>query len=716
MSGFDLLDQLESSLVKRHVSIDEFAESDEFCGKPLYPRQRLLLKLIFLEELTGQEEDILDYWIAGGRNGNEIVMAPDIRERTQWLRDNGYTHFREVDLIGGRRSSKGFMTGISLAKVMYETLRLEDPGTYYGIDPTKDIYFSCVAGSEDQAKKFQYADFSSTIEECKAFEKYLSRSLETEFRVSTANDLKKMSQIKARGGKVTKDIARLRGNALAANAGTLRGSATMAICIDEMAHMIIGETKASADEVYNAAKPSLDQFGVDAMIFCNSSPWTKVGMFFERVEEAMITYDPKYEPTEQITQEVKNGNPRLFAFQYPSWALFEGYKKNKSRFSKHKFKWAITASPDWDPDELDDDGTPLYSAKDKAAIETARTEESANPETYKVERRGKFAEVTDAYLNPDMVDRMYLGIPDGYEVKIGPDGKEEPLLQLTKIESNYGLGAHNYHRYKAHLDPSSTTAGFGFAMGHAEEFTDYDGSTYEHVVFDIIKRWNPKDFAGGVIRWDPILQELVEWCDIFRPFELTMDQHNSMEPIQDLQERLNARNIPTRVYMKYRTNEDNWKTAETFKTALYQGLVHAPSDTEDLVWSGLELKFLQSKPSTGRFPRIDKQDAGPVQTKDMADCIMDVTEVLIGNQMANRARERLAQHSTAFGGQGGYGIGKSSDPMGSSIPAELANFYNAGRTGEQRRVARSPVTWNTNPGYGARLGRGRGGRSNSARW
>jgi hypothetical protein len=143
-----------------------------------------------------------------------------------------------------------------MGKKMWDTLQLQDPGRHYGIDPDKDIYFSCVAGSESQAKEFQYADFSSVVSSCRAFEPYLLKELETEFRVATPEDLRKISQRKrARGSKIEKDIAKLRGKALAANAGTLRGSATMALVIDEMAHMIAGESKASADQVYNAADP-----------------------------------------------------------------------------------------------------------------------------------------------------------------------------------------------------------------------------------------------------------------------------------------------------------------------------------------------------------------------------------------------------------------------------------------------------------------------------
>jgi hypothetical protein len=63
----DLLDGIERDLAQEKISVVEFAESDEYCGKDLFPRQRVLLKVMFLEELEGWEEDILDEWIAGGR-------------------------------------------------------------------------------------------------------------------------------------------------------------------------------------------------------------------------------------------------------------------------------------------------------------------------------------------------------------------------------------------------------------------------------------------------------------------------------------------------------------------------------------------------------------------------------------------------------------------------------------------------------------------------
>jgi hypothetical protein len=684
-SAFDILDTVAQGLSPQTTSIQEFAEGSNFCNRPLYPRQVVLLKLLFLEEMTGPEEDVLTDWINGGRNGSEIIISPNIRERREYLRAEGYRHFREVQLVGGRRSSKGFVTGLAMAKVMWDTLQLGDPGEHYGIPETKEIYFSCVAGSETQAKEFQYADFVSTVETCKAMEPYLVKSLETEFRVATNADLRTSSALKAAGNnKILRDMAHLRGKALAANAGTLRGSATMCIAIDEMAHMIAGESKASAQEVYTAADPSLDQFGLDGMMFLNSSPYTKVGKFYEVYELNLMPFDPEG-PIEfgASTDEdgPTNADPRNFVFQFPSWALFQHYLRYKSRYKQRErgkiWDKAITVSPDWNPAEVDREGDPLHSPKDQQNIVAARAKESANPESYKVERRGKFAEVTDAYLNPTLVDQMYRGVPNGYDYFQNGD----IVRKLSPLFTNLGSGALNLYRYKFHIDPSSTTAGFGFAIAHIEYFPNITtGIEEEHVVFDLIKSWEPVNFPGKVIRWDPILKDIAFFAEIFRPFEITFDQHQSSDPIQRLQETLTAKNIQTRVYEKFATNELNWKRWEVFKTALYQGLIHAPGDevpktTTPPYTSRDELKFLQEIRTGGKFSRIEKQDLGPIQTKDMADCIAECTYSLIGNLMVTRMRDRLSTSSIYGGSPGGYGIGQGGPPMGRPTPPGISEYY-----------------------------------------
>jgi hypothetical protein len=157
-----------------------------------------------------------------------------------------------------------------------------------------------------------------------------------------------------------------------------------------------------------------------------------------------------------------------------------------------------------------------------------------------------------------------------------------------------------------------------------------------------------------------------------------------MEPIQDLQDILGERNIQCRIYERFATNELNWKRWEVFKTALYQGLIHAPYDeypNPSPMGSGTftskdELKFLQQISTGGKFPRIEKQDIGPVQTKDMADCVAEVTYTLIGNLHVTTMRERLSHSAVAGGAPGGYGIGQGG-PVGGVGPPGISGYYSS---------------------------------------
>lgn len=695
----DFFTEISKNLAHKKVGIEEFCESSDYCGKRLYPRQLALLKLIFLEEMTGKEEDILNYWIKGGRTGREIVISPKIRERRDFLRERDYPHFREVVLVGGRRSSKGFVTGMAMAKKMYDTLQLHDPGLHYGIDPDKEIYFVCTASSQEQAKKYQYADFSSTIARCRAITEndHLTKLQELEFSVATDADKQRIMSLQSQGRKVGRDISKLRGVALAANASTMRGMAAMAVVMDEMAHMQQeGESAQTASSVYEAITPALAQFGKDAFIMCNSSPYTKIGKFYERYEDGLRIKDDK--PL----------SPFMFTFQFPSWALFEGYKEHSSKYHP-PYRKVITASPDWDL-EVEN-----LSPEDKDAVLIERDTERQDPDTYKVERRAEFAEIIDAFLRPEMVDRAYLGRPT----------RDGDYISLKTNWSNPSFR----HRYKAHLDPSSTTAGFGFSLGHIEELEDIEGRVKSHVVFDIVHRWTPDQFAEGVVDWEIVLRDIVNWIDLFQPYEITFDQFQSQAPIQWLNRWLREHNMSNiLVYEKTATAQYNWNRANVFRTALYQDLVHIPGDTPAALWAGQELKHLQQVNTAGRFPRIDKQEIGPVQTKDIADCIMECTDALIGDIIGNETRASLGEIEPVFGAPGGFQIGRDAR-MDQSYAANRSSHSfagmrphtKAGPAGADQPSAADKVreqlgglsaarsgSWSSNPGRQSRGSRNRG--------
>lgn len=660
MSSLDIVGQLEASFNTRPVDIIEFAESKKFCGRTLYPRQRLLLKLIFLQDLTPAEDKILDYWIAGGRNGTEIEISPDIRERIKYLKASGYKHFRELVFVGGRRCSKGYLTGLCLSKLVYDTIQLQDPNRAYKIDADKEIIYSVIAAAQDQAKDQQYADFASMVNSCQALGRHIYKMQELEFSLMTEEDIRKISSWKRAGRKVQRDISKIRGKALPANSRTIRGSATMALCFDEFAHFMQGESDQSDAEVYAAAIPALAQFGRDGMIFCNSSPYSKVGKFFQRFDEGMKLDEDTGEAV----------NPTMFSIRLPSWALYEGWWEDPEFVANPDApKKCLLASPDWNPDRRKPDGSHFYTEDDRHLIDEARHIEASDPVKFKVEWRGHFAEVVDAYLDPVMVDRMFKGRPiEVHEM----DGSH---LEYHAFDTNWDQATYQ-HEYKGHIDPSSTTAGFGFALGHTEIYKIGE-RVEDHVVFDIIRRWDPKDFPDNVIDWEPILEELLHYCEIFHPKSLTFDQHQNQMPMQWLGKQCRSRGIATRVFEKTADIRRNWFRAEVFRTSLYRNLVHGPDInlSADAHHASLELKYLQEI-RTGSVPRVEKQDVGPIQTKDVADCVMEVTEALLG---VGFQREELGEMQMRMGAPGGFSL---ANPERATLQ-ELSSFYSRTRQGEQ---------------------------------
>jgi len=614
--GTDLIDFFSLNLKDKKVSIVEFAESDEYCNKPLYPRQRVLLKLIFLEELTPFEEDILDEWVYN--KSGEVMLSPQIRERVGILRDRGYNHFREVMLIGGRRSSKGHITGLAVAKKIYDLINMDNPQDKYGIDRDKAIWVTTIAASEDQAKRYQFADITGSITSCDALKPYWSKFLEKEISLMTPADIEKANQLKARSAfKSERDLASIRIKPSAANASTIRGEATMVLIMDEMAHMMEGiNSKSGADEIIEAARPALDQFKEDALIFENSSPYTKVGKFYNNYLVAMDILPEQEQKSSEIL------DYRMMGFQFPSWELYKDWDKDPER----RFKNAIVLSP------VEDEAMAL--------------EEERNPEKFSVERRSKFAEVVDGFLDPNKVDDVFKTW----------NGR---TLKTKQDRSGYGPEV----LFKGHCDPSTTTANFGLAIGHVEHHLDDQGRNVPHVFFDYIHAWIPADFPDHTINYLDVQDEILENIINFRPKDFSFDQFQSKGLIQWLRKQTRRNQVgDTMIREVVATEKLNYARAERFKTAINLGLVHAPADFPLLELTKNELKFLQQKGN-----RVVKQNVGPVTTKDIADCLMEVVDYLVGDFIN---LEGLSS-GMAMGAMGGY----TKNAIGAETPESFAHFY-----------------------------------------
>jgi hypothetical protein len=252
-----------------------------------------------------------------------------------------------------------------------------------------------------------------------------------------------------------------------------------------------------------------------------------------------------------------------------------------------------------------------------------RDEQRRNPETFAVERMSEWSSSALAYLDPLMVKAMF-GRWEGRPQEYG-----SPQLEMQE-------SGRNVMAFYAHGDPSEVNHRFGFSMAHLEvvgEDADlppeilalrlaggHKPRIEHHVVFDLIHFWDPAHFEGHHIHYPTIMDWIFDNVVIpFRPKDISFDHYNVPSTVDYLRDeiRTNQHRLlgqSVNVWVRNATRELNWDTAENFKAAVNQGLVHAPWHPE----GHDELKYLQ-KP---RDKVVCAPVTGPVTTDDIADTIM----------------------------------------------------------------------------------------------
>jgi len=586
-------------------SIKDFAMHSSFCGQKLYPRQLTLLKLIYLEteNMSAYDIDVIDGWREGFMSRKDTFgVQSDIWQRVDYLKSRGYTHFPHVQAVLGRRASKGFVGGILGAERIAYLHSLDSWQRHYSLKSGTEGWLQVFATSQQQAQRTQFADIRYLVENCKYLQPWISSSKEGYFSVRTPADLRRIAELESKKVRVEREIASLKAIALSSNSATGRGLSTFSIFFDEMAHMIFGSgSTKSGEEIYDSAEPSLDQFGTDRMIYIPSSPFTKIGKFFELYRHGSVLM-PSQNPdgATELTKvdakmlglsdydieegiEAATAEPEMLIVQLPSWGLYEDWERSKS-LGMPKFKRAV-----------------------QVFDERMQRLEQRNPEKFKVERRGQFADVQGAYLDANKVDAMF-----------DPPTWRDPLSP----QSNGKL----MHIYRIHCDPGRTNANFALAIGHLEEAPpDEYGEKWPHVIFDYLKVWNPRDFADHTIDY---LQVQNEIADVLRRYpsteKLSFDLWNSAGPISMLRQEFSPR---IRIVEESFNEGANQKRAELFKSALNLGWIHSYRD--DFGDQGTCLLEQEMKFLTEVNGKVKKQDFGPVTTKDLWDCVAVVSTTLL---------------------------------------------------------------------------------------
>jgi hypothetical protein len=643
----------------RLPSIVEFAEHPSFLGADrLFPRQKTLLRLMCLEteNMTDYDIEVINTWAEMFNPSDEIVQGinPDIWKRVEWLKANGYDHFKEIVAIIGRRGGKNHLGAILLAYQLWKLILLDDPQEYYGVARGKSIFLTVVATAEKQAKDHQFADLINLISESKCFAPYIADIKDYSFALTTPADKRRIASLNARGIQNQTLIASIRGKVASSNAPALRGSTCFSVVFDEFAHMVDGtEGPRTSEAVYSAINPALMQFGEDALVFIPTSPYNETGKAYELYRNS-IKIDKAGEPE----------FPTMLTIQLPSWGPYE----------------------DWDNVEACD-GLPfnrrqvpqLYDAPMKAL-------EQRDPETFRVENLSQWAKVTDAFLNPRIVERIFHPFKDS-------TGIERVLTPQDQGKLGY--------IYYGHADPSKNNNNFAVIVAHAEDIYDAkNNETWTHVVVDYINCYKPEDFPEHQINYFQIEDDIVDVLDRFRSIrKFTFDNYGSFVTVDSLKKRVRTMRPAHRAIIleEKPSIQANMQRCERFKSAIGMNWVHSFKDQFGPEQSCLleqELKFLQLKNG-----KVQKMSYGPIRTEDLSDCIMHCVDNLLADNFHKlELRDRLGKTTLGVAAMGGYH---------SHTPSELAGV---GKVSGRQKLQSFSNSWRSFNNQGHDPARGRRGR------
>ena len=645
--------------------IQEFATSEDFCGLMLYPRQITLLKLIFLEthNMTAYDLGVIDEWRHGFTRHRDIYgVQPDIWERVEYLKERGYRRFPHIQCVLGRRASKGFMGAIIAAEQIAYLIALDNPQKHYGIREGKDVFLNVGATSQTQAQRHQFADIRDVVENCAWLQPYVAESKDHQMRLRTPADVRRIGMMQAQGVPIEHAIATLWVVALSASSVAGRGATSYANYFDEMAFHVQGtDSTKSSENIYEDWQPSLGQFKKDALTYVPSSPFTKTGKFYELYQhgrvlmshyqgigaQAMSEQELAAMRAKAEEDEVElAAEPGMLIFQGPSWALYEDWERGPELVQVN-----FTAAPE-----------------DDLSAEEQKRRKLRNPEKFKVEREGQFAEVLGAYLDGDKVDAMFDPVP----------WRDPSVLTPTPF------GRFDT-QYRIHVDPSKTGANFALAVAHVELAPpDAFGERWPHVIIDRLHVWRAQDFPVNPetgkheIDYTQVERELDQILYTFPSCtKFSADQWNSVGFLQRLRKKYSPK---IRITEETATEKSNYERAEKFKSALNLGWVHSFRDNlfNDGTESSLlemECKFLSEKNG-----KVFKQDFGPVTTKDLYDAVSVVVTDLLHDALERWGGERLT--ASAYGSTDGAAL--RSGREFEKADTLRANRYAAGHHGQGR--------------------------------
>jgi hypothetical protein len=315
--------QREPSVTAAEVRVPdpmEFALSPEYLGRGLYPRQATILKIQFLRDdlMTQYDHDVIGEWCESFTETGNNGIQPDIYERISTCKAEGRPWFRETVSVIGRRGGKNYLGAIAGAYVVYNFLALGDPQATFGLDPTQRLTGIVFGSKLSQARTVQFRTLQQHILAAPCFTRFQPLARTDSLTLRSAADDRRAAELRGRGVGAGIDMATLEIVAKESTDTAGRGPASFMLFFDEGAHMIAtsGGSR-SMEAVYEAATPSLDQFGAWGFIYCPSSPWQRLGKFFDLYQQA-LEIDP-------ITG--RAAYPEKLMVQLASWDPYKDHER-----------------------------------------------------------------------------------------------------------------------------------------------------------------------------------------------------------------------------------------------------------------------------------------------------------------------------------------------------------------------------------------------------
>ena len=610
-----------------------FVIGQQWADKPaLYPRQATFLKVLFLRDdlFTWYDHEVIQEWIQMFKDTNSDEeekedqfnsqtkgIQPDIYERIAWCKERGYKWFRELILAIGRRGSKGYMCALAMAYVLWNYLAKGNPQEFYGIVQSKQMEVMIFAGKRDQAKAHLWRDLHDVIVESECFtgsmgRNYISKDDALTLSVYAPYDEMRMMSQAAKGIRSGQDMATFQIMPKESNPLAARGGAGFIFGFDEAAHVKTTGMTREFREVYNAAKPALDQFGTDSFTCLPSSTWEMTGMFYELWVHSLEN-DPA-RPGEPLF-------PNKLMLQLASWDPYKDWERaHELPLFPEGFEGDLGEYAGQELPRLPELKGAIQSYDDEM-----RREETANPDTFAVERRSDWATGLDAYLNRGKIEDVF----KPWEGRLLVWG---PALITEQERGPLSVS------YVAHGDPSTVNHRFGWCVGHNEP----DEQGMLHAVIDQVHFWdpatpNPPYVVDHTIDYDEVTDWIYDHAvAMFQPTDISFDPYNVPATVHRLNKRIRKEHLQKSI-MVYQTTPTlpvNWARWEVTKAAINLGLVHC-YPFPDL---SQELKFLQKAEGVNK---VVPPESGPCTTDDIADAFSHVVSKLLGEQLSAYLSEDL---------------------------------------------------------------------------